>query len=150
MFGTHLSVNSRKDFLVSRFHSLDAKLRNIGNLFRRIFQQTFCDCCDRFTKDIRKYTVQFDIGNGKAILCPIFLASSEVGQFPTVAHQVPKLENIYRRDKTFGNEIMFEDVRDLLDIPLVRFFLPDCFDVFQVSENDIAGGFHTHILAVIL
>ena len=43
---------------------------------------------------------QFEVGNGKAILGPVFLADGEVRGFPAVACQIPKLTNICRRDKT--------------------------------------------------
>ena len=95
---------------------------------------------------------------------PVFLAGTKVGEFPTVTYQIPKLTNICRRDKTPGHEVVLEDIRDPLGVPLVRFLASDGFHIFGVSEDNIAGalqnvvngnsilsgGFYVHILAFIL
>ena len=94
---------------------------------------------------------------------PVFLAGSKVGEFPAVTYQIPKLTNIWRRDKTSGYKVVLEDVGNPLSVPLVCFLTPDGFHIFGVSEDNIAGvlqdvvngnpilsgRFHAHIFAVV-
>lgn len=71
--------------------------------------------------------------------CTRFFSSGEIGQLPTIANQILKLANIRRRDKDFGNEAVLKYVRNPLDIPLISFLAPNCFDVFGVSQNSVTG-----------
>ena len=62
-----------------------------------------------------------------------------------------------------SNKIVLEDIVNPFGIPLVGLLTPNCFHVFRVSEDNVAGalqnvvdgnpilpcGFHAHILAVI-
>lgn len=110
LFGTHLSVYSSKDVLVRSFHSLRSENRNICNFLDWIFKKPFRNCRSGLSKHVRKYINQFNIGNGQAVLCSVSLASSEVGELPTIAYQMPKLANICWRDKASGNKIVLKDV----------------------------------------
>ena len=94
---------------------------------------------------------------------PIFLAGCEVGEFPAIAYQIPKLADIRRRDKASGDKVVLEDVCNPLCVSFVCFLAPNGFHIFGVSQNNIAGvlqnvvnrnpiftcGFHTHIFAVV-
>ena len=62
-----------------------------------------------------------------------------IGEFPAVAHQVPKLADIRRRDKAPGNEVVLEDIRNPLGVFLVGFLSPNSLDVLRVGKHDIAG-----------
>ena len=95
---------------------------------------------------------------------PIFLAGSEVGKFPAVTYQIPKLANICRWDEAPGDEVVLEDVGNPLGVPLVRFLTPNGFHIFGVGEDNVtgllqnivdgnpvlSGRFHAHIFAVVL
>ena len=72
LFFTHLSIHSSKDFFIRCFHASGAKTRNICDFSGWIFQQASRDCGGCFTKDIGNDIVQFDIGDSKAVLCPVF------------------------------------------------------------------------------
>lgn len=45
---------------------------------------------------------------------PVLFPSCEIDEFPAVTHQIPKLTNIRWWDKTAGNKVVFEDVRNPL------------------------------------
>ncbi len=97
-------------------------------------------------------------------MCPFFLASCEIGKFPAVTHQIPKLANIRRRDKTPGDKVVLKDAGNPLGVPFVGFLASNRFHILGVSQNNIAGrfqdvvngnpilprGLHAHIFAVIL
>lgn len=161
LFSTHLSVHSSLDLL---HRGLDAfgEVRGYVKGFAA-FQQPGCNSGGRFAKDIGKHIVQFDIGNCQTVLGTVLLPSGEVGQFPVIAHQIPKLANISWRDKTAAHQIVLEDVRNLFGIFLVCFLPSNRLDIFGVRQDDGAGslqnivnrcpilpcGFHAHVLAVI-
>ena len=163
LFSTHLSVHSSKDFFVSCFHTLRVKAGNIRDFCRGVFQNPGRDCRGGFTKHVREHIIQFEIGDRQAVLRPVFLAGSEVGEFPAVTYQIPKLANICRRDEASGDEVVFEDVSDPLGVSLIRFLSPDGFHILGVSKDDVAGGLqnivngdpilsrglHAHIFAVV-
>ena len=94
LFSTHLSVYGR----LNHFHGGFDVFCEIGCYIKRLaaFQQTRRNSRSRFAKDIGKHIVQFDIGNRQAVLGAILFPSGEVGQFPMIAHQIPKLADIRR------------------------------------------------------
>lgn len=163
LFGTHLSVYSSQDFLVRSFHSPRSETRNIRNFLSWMFKKPHRNCRSGLSKYVREHIIQLNIGDGKAVLCSIFLAGSEVGELPTIAHQIPKLANICRRDKAPGNKVVLENVSDPFCVSLVGFLSTNRFYVFGVGKDDVAGGlqnvvsgnlifacgFHTHIFAVV-
>lgn len=57
--------------------------------------------------------------------CAGFFPSSEVGEYPAVMYQVPKLADIRWRDKVARNQVVLENVRNSLGILLVHFLSPD-------------------------
>lgn len=95
---------------------------------------------------------------------PGFLAGSEVGKFPSVTHQIPKLADVCWWNEAPGDKIVLEDVCDPLSVPLIRFLPSNCFHILGVSKDNIAGalqnvvdgnpilpcGLHTDIPATIL
>lgn len=147
-----------------RSFSAGAKTGNICDFLHQVFQNFGSDCGGGLAKDIRKHIIQLDVGNGEAVLDAVFLAGGEVGQFPTVTYQIPKLADICRRDKAPSNKTVLKDVSNPFGVPSVGFLTLNRFYIFWVSENNIAGslqnivngnpifpsGFHTHIFAVIL
>ena len=163
LFGTHLSVYSGKDFLVSGFHSLGSETRNIRDLYRWIFKNPCGDCGSGLSKHIREHIIQLNVGDGQAVLRTVFLTGGETGEFPTITHQVPKLANICRRDKTPGNKVVLKDVGNPLGVSLICFLAPYRFHILGASEDNAAGGFqnvvngnpilpsgfHAHIFAVV-
>ena len=161
LFSTHLPVHSGLDFL---YRGLDAFGKIRGHIKRFVaFQQLGRNSRSSFAKDIRKHIIQLNIGNGQAVLGAVLFPCGVICQFPVIAHQVPELPNISRRDKTAGYQIVFEDVGDPLGIFLVRFLPTNCFDILRVGQNNGTGslqnvvngdpifpcGFHTHIPAMI-
>ena len=86
LFGTHLSVHSGKYLRIGSFHALGTEAGNIRNFLRWIFQNPGCDCGGGFAKHIREHIVQFEVRDRQAVLCPVFLAGCEVGEFPTVTN----------------------------------------------------------------
>ena len=74
-------------------------------------------------------------------MCPFFLASCEIGKFPAVTHQIPKLANIRRRDKTPGDKVVLKDAGNPLGVPFVGFLASNRFHILGVSQNNIAGRF---------
>ena len=163
LFFTHLSVHGSDHLFIGRFHASGAEGRNVSKFLSWIFQNPSNDCGGSLADHIRAHIVQFEVGDGQAVLCPVFLTSYKVGEFPVVMQQIPQLANICRRDKATSDEIVLEDVGDLLGVPLVRFLSPYGFHIFGVSKDNIAGlfqnvvngnpifsgGFHAHILAVV-
>ena len=111
----------------------------------------------------RKDIIQLDIRYGKAVLRTVLFACGEVGELPTVTHQVTKLADIWWRNKAAGHKVMLEDVSNPLGILLVGFLAANRFDVLWVSKHDFASGFknvvdrnpvfacgfHANILAVV-
>ena len=164
LFFTHLSVHGSKDFCVSRFHAFRVKSGNIGNFLFWILQNTGSDCGGLLAEHVGEYVIQLEIGDSQTVLRPVFLPGSEVGKFPAITHQIPKLSDIRRRDKTPGDKIVFEDVGNPPGISFVGFLTSNCFHIFGVSQDNVAGelqsvvngnpvfpsGFHTHIFAVVL
>ena len=162
LLDTHLSVHSSLDFLN---RSLDIFRQVRGHIKGLVvLQQSGGNSGSRFAKDIRKHIVQFDIGNCQAVLGAVLLPGSEIGQLPMVAHQIPELADIRWWDKTAGHQIVLEDVGDPFGVFLVGFLSPNCLDVLGVGQNNgaggfqnvvngypiLPGGFHAHILAVVL
>ena len=138
LFGTHLSVYGGEDLLISRLHAFGTEAGDICNLLGWVVQQPRCNCGCGFAKDIRKYIVQFDVGNGKAILSTIFLASSEICELPAVANQISKLANVCRRNEASCNKVVLKDVSNPLGISLVSFFTTNCFHILRVRKDDVA------------
>ena len=97
-------------------------------------------------------------------MCPVFLTGCEVGEFPAIAYQIPKLADIRRRDKASGDKVVLEDVCNPLCVSFVCFLAPNGFYIFGVSKDNVAGGLqnvidrnpilpgglHAHIFAVVL
>ena len=79
--------------------------------------------------------VQLEVEDSQTVLHPVFLAGSEVGKFPSVTHQIPKLADICWRDKATGNKIVLEDVCNPFGVSLVCFLAPNGFHIFGVSQN---------------
>lgn len=100
LLGTHLSVHSGKDFLISRFHALGAETGNIGDFLGWLFKKPGRDCGSSFSKCIGKHVTLFDIGNSQAVLCSVFPTGGGVGEFPAIPHQIQKLLDVCWRDKT--------------------------------------------------
>ena len=162
LFSTHLSIHSGPNLFNRGFDMLVKVRCNVKRLVA--FQQTGRDRGSCLVKDIRKHIVQFDVGNGQAVLCAVFLPGGEIGQLPMVAHQIPKLPDVCRRDKAAGHQIVFENIGDPLGILLVSFLSPYRLDVLRVGQHDTTGGFqdvvngypilpgrfHAHILTVVL
>lgn len=90
-------------------------------------------------KHIGEDIIEFDVGNNQAVLCTVLFADIEVGKFPAITHQIPKLSDIRRRNNTAGNKVMLEYVRNPFCVFFVGFLDFDCFHIFRVSKNDIAG-----------
>lgn len=161
LFSTHLSVHSGLDLLHRSFDAFGEVWAHIKGF--AAFQQPGRDGGSRLAKDIGKYIVQFYVGNGQAVLGTVLFPCGEAGQFPIVAHQVPKLPNLSRRDKTAGYQIVLKDVGDPFGIFLNRFLSPDHLDILGVGQDDGAGsfqnvvnrnpilprGFHAHIPTVV-
>ena len=160
LFNTQFSIHSSKDFLVGDFHAFGTKHGNISNFLCGVFQQTSCDCGSSFAEHIREHIVQFDIGNGETVLRTILFSGREVGELPAITHLVLKLADIRRRNKTPGNQVVLENVRNPLGVLLAS----NCLDILRVSKDDLTGwfqdivngnpvfprGLHTNILAVVL
>ena len=95
---------------------------------------------------------------------PVFFAGGKVGKFAAVTHQIPKLTDIRWRNKTPGDKVVLEDICNPFGVSFVSLLASYCFYVFRVSKNDVtgrfqnivdgnpilSGGFHAHILAVVL
>ena len=50
-----------------------------------------------------------------------------------IAHQIPKLADVRRGDKTTGYQIVLEDVGDPLGVLLIRFLSPNRFDILRMG-----------------
>ena len=140
LFSTHLSVHGSKHLFIGRFHAFCTEARNICDFLCRIFQNAGSNCGGRLAEHIREHIVQFEIGNGQTVLSPIFLAGSEVGKFPSVTHQIPKLADVCWWNEAPGDKIVLEDVGNPLSVPLIRFLPSNCFHILGVSKDNIAGG----------
>ena len=114
LFFTHLSVQSGEYLFIGCFHAFGAESRNICNFLRWVFQNPGRDCRGGFTENIREHIVQLEVGDSQAVLRPVLFPSCEIDEFPAVTHQIPKLTNIRWWDKTAGNKVVFEDVRNPL------------------------------------
>ena len=76
--------------------SAQFSLRKQPIFLRGVFQNSGRDCGGNVAKHIREHIVQFKVRYSKAVLCPVFLTSCKVSEFPTIAHQISKLSNIRR------------------------------------------------------
>ena len=74
LFSTHLSVHSGKYLFVRCFHAIGTETRNIRDFFSWVFQNPSGNSrgCLAKPKHIREHIVQFEVGNSKAVLCPVF------------------------------------------------------------------------------
>jgi len=95
--------------------------------------------CPAIQFGIVRFILFKDVVNGQAVLCAVLFSDIEVGELPTVTNQVPKLSNVRRRDKTAGNKVVLKNVGNPFCILLVGFLAFDCFHIFRVGENNIAG-----------
>ena len=140
-----------------------SKLCHVGDLLGRMLQHPSDDVRRRLAKHIGENVIQFDVRHGKTVLCAFFFTDNEIGKFPTLANQIPKLANIRGRYKAPRNKIVLENIRDPFCVLFVGFLALDCLNVFGMSKNDITSlfqnvvngnpilsrGFHTNVLAVI-
>lgn len=81
-----------------------------------------------------------------------------------ITEQIPKLADIFRRDKTPCKKVVVEDVGNPLGVAFIAFLTSNRFHIFRVSEDNSTGAFqnvvdgnlilpcefHTHIFEVIL
>ena len=119
--------------------SAQFSLRKQPIFLRGVFQNSGRDCGGNVAKHIREHIVQFKVRCSKAVLCPVFLTSCKVSEFPTIAHQISKLSNIRRGDKTLGDKTVLKDVGTPFGVPLVCFLAPNRFHILWVGEDNIAG-----------
>ena len=140
LFFTHLSVHSGKHLFIGCFHTFGSEAGNIRDFLCWVLQNSVCNRRRCFPKHIREHIVQFEVGNRQTVLCPVFLAGSEICEFPSITHQIPELANICWRDKAPSDKVVLEDVGNPLSVPLIRFLPSNCFHILGVSKDNIAGG----------
>lgn len=101
LFYTYLSVHSGLDLLSGSFDPLVEEGRHVKGFVA--LQEPGGNGRGSFAENVRKDIVQFDVGNGKAVLCPIFLPCCKISELPAIAHQVPKLADVRGRYKAAGD-----------------------------------------------
>lgn len=72
LLGTHLSVHGSKHLFIDCFHALSTETGNICDFLCWILQNSVCNRRRGLPKDIRKHIVQLEVGDGQAVLRPVF------------------------------------------------------------------------------
>ncbi len=99
-----LSKCNIKDYLkreIELFKILDGRIETIETIPAKYQELTFqklfgyyglkgiFNGTGRFTEHVRKNVIQFQVGDGKAVMDMVLLTGNHVGEFGTIPYQVP-------------------------------------------------------------
>ena len=69
----------------------------------------------------------------------VLFSDGVVREFPPVAHKIPELADVSRRDKTAGNQPVLKDICNPLGILLIGLLTSDSFHIFGMSKNNLTS-----------
>ena len=105
-----------------------------------MFQYKFGDRTGRFAEDIREHVVKLQVRHSQATLNAVFFTGQNICQIEPIAHQVAKVTNVRRWNKTWPDHITHEQIANKLCVFTVCIVAPSRLSVLRVSERNKADS----------